>query len=243
MPRKWRTIDPGEVERLRSAGLNGAEIAKSFGVTEGAISKVLKKLNLAVKQHPILQDTTSIMEARLDMAGQLMKINNTANELLDLVMSWARGDKVALQVLESRIADKKVRVGDKIAWVKEFKMKDPREIALRAMAEIRGQIHLQMEIVQGIADMEEMAAFQKEVLDAIGSVSPEIRKQIIERLKERRFLRSTLGQSRARVLRSGEPDADREVGADGESDGGKVQLQQPRIPEGDPDGPLPEESV
>ena len=42
----------------------------------------------------------------------LGKINSYANELLDLLMRWKRGDDEALQILESQVsANRKFRVG------------------------------------------------------------------------------------------------------------------------------------
>jgi len=58
--------------------------------------------------------------------------------------------------------------------------------------EIRRQLHLQLEIVRGLYDVKAVAAFQGEVVDAIGEVAPETRQRIVQRLVERRALRSAL---------------------------------------------------
>ena len=42
-----------------------------------------------------------------------------------MVMAWQRGDDVALQILESQVQMKKVRVGKEIELIKEYKFKDP----------------------------------------------------------------------------------------------------------------------
>jgi hypothetical protein len=76
--------------------------------------------------------------------------------------------------------------------VTEYKFKDPRELALKAMAEIRGQLGLQLEIFKALYDMAAVAEFQKEVLEAIGNASPELRDQIIHNLQKTRAIRSTL---------------------------------------------------
>ena len=61
-----------------------------------------------------------------------------------------------------------------------------------AMAEIRGQLNLQLDIFKTLYDVEAIAEFQKEVLTAIEEVSPDVRNTIIRRLKERKALRGTL---------------------------------------------------
>ena len=61
-------------------------------------------------------------------------------------------------------AQKTVRVGKDEEEVVEYKLKDPRELALKAMAEIRGQLKLQLEIFQALYDMKAVQEFQQEVL-------------------------------------------------------------------------------
>jgi predicted transcriptional regulator len=181
-----------ELERLVSEGNRVSEIANKLGVSKGAISKRLKALNVAITKNVTLHHAGEIVEKKLDAIEQLQKINDYANELLDLLMRWNRGDEAALQILESQVASKKVRVGDKEEFVKEFKFKDPRELALRAMQEIRGQLSLQLEIYRALYDMAAAAEFQKEVLTAIGEVAPDVRDKIIHNLQKARVIRSTL---------------------------------------------------
>ena len=71
-------------------------------------------------------------------------------------------------------------------------MDQPQDVALKAMKEIRGQLKLQLEIFQALYDMTAVAEFQKEVLEAIGDVAPEVRTRIIDNLQKRRIIRSTL---------------------------------------------------
>jgi predicted transcriptional regulator len=181
-----------ELERLVSEGNRVSEIANKLGASKGAISKRLKALNVAITKNVTLHHAGEIVEKKLDAIEQLQKINDYANELLDLLMRWNRGDEAALQILESQVASKKVRVGDKEEFVKEFKFKDPRELALRAMQEIRGQLSLQLEIYRALYDMAAAAEFQKEVLTAIGEVAPDVRDKIIHNLQKARVIRSTL---------------------------------------------------
>jgi len=107
-------------------------------------------------------------------------------------MRWNRGEDEALQILESQVRKVKIGRGEDAQEVTEYKFKDPRELALRAMAEIRGQLKLQLEIFQALYDMQAVQQFQAEVLEIIGSVDPEARDEIIRRLTERNALRSTL---------------------------------------------------
>ena len=70
--------------------------------------------------------------------------------------------------------------------------KDPRELALKAMAEIRGQLNLQLEIFKTLHDMKAMQEFQEEVLEVIGKVDPSARAAIITGLNQRRAVRGSV---------------------------------------------------
>lgn len=131
------------------------------------------------------------MEQKLDAIGQLQKINEYANEMLDLLMAWTRGDGDALQVLESQV--KRIRIGnDEEVDIQEVKFKDPRELALKAMAEIRGQLKLQLEMFQALFSLQAAEEFQSTVLQVIGEVDPDVRSEIIHRLNKQRAIRSAV---------------------------------------------------
>ena len=172
------------------AGKSTKEIAKHFGVTPGAISQVKKELNINVVKSVALENAHRVVEKNLNSVAQLQKINAHANELLDLLMRWNRGDKAALQILESQV--RKVKVKGTEEEVSDYRFKDPRELALKAMAEIRGQLKLQLEIFQALYDMTAVAEFQKEVLEAINDASPETRDRIVYNLQKIRAVRSTV---------------------------------------------------
>jgi Asp-tRNA(Asn)/Glu-tRNA(Gln) amidotransferase B subunit len=166
------------------------EIAQFFGVTSGAITRARQELNINVIKTVALERAHEVAGKNLDAIAQLQKINDYANELLDLLMRWNRGDKEALQILEGQV--RKVKVRGQEEEVTEYRFKDPRELALKAMQEIRGQLVLQLDIFKTLYDVEAIAEFQKEVLNAIGEVSRDVRVAIIRRLKERRSLRGSI---------------------------------------------------
>lgn len=185
-----KRISVMELEKVIQEGCGVSEAARRLGVTKGAVSRKLKLLRIAVVKDSTMRHAGEIVEKRLDAIDQIKKINDHANELLDLMMRWNRGDDTALQILESQVRKVKIRGSEK--EIEEYKFKDPRELALMAMREIRGQIQLQFEIFQGLYDMQAVAEFQKEVLDAIGRCSPELKQQIVEELKKGGSIRSIL---------------------------------------------------
>jgi len=60
------------------------------------------------------------------------------------------------------------------------------------MHEIRGQLKLQFEISQALFDIKAVKEFQSQVLEVIGSVSPDARGEIIRKLTKTSALRSSL---------------------------------------------------
>lgn len=188
--RKFSNI---ELEQLVREGFGVSEIARKLGVTKGTVSKRLKALKVGISKDVTLRSAPQVVEKGLNAVEQLRKINADANELLDLLMRWNRGDEEAIQVLENQV--KKVRVKGKEEPVKQYKMKDPRELALRAMQEIRGQLRLQLDLLTALYDIQAVAEFQREVLQAVGEAAPDVRDKIIHRLQKASALRSTLDLS------------------------------------------------
>lgn len=182
-------IDRVKLNQLLKSGKSQKEVAQVFGVSEGAISKAKKELNLNVVKNVALENAHRVVDKNLNAVDQLQKINDYANEMLDLLMRWQRGDDEALQVLECQGNTKQVRVGNEVEFIKEYKFKDPRELALKAMGEIRGQLKLQLEIFQCLYDMKAVQEFQEEVLSAIGDAAPDVRDKIIYNLNEKRAVR------------------------------------------------------
>ncbi len=183
-------IDKQKLYRILSSGKSQKEAAQLFGVSKSAICKVAKNLNIGVVKNVALETAHKVVEKNINTLGQLQKINDYANDLLDLLMRWNKGDSEALQILESQA--RKVKVKGSEEEITEYRFKDPRELALRCMAEIRGQLNLQLDIFKTLYDVEAIAEFQKEVLSAIEEVSPNVRNTIIRRLKERKALRGSL---------------------------------------------------
>lgn len=183
-------VDVNKLSQMLRSGKSVKQCAKFFGVTPGAISQHKKNLHVGVVKNICMENAARVVDKNLNAVDQLQKINGYANELLDLCMRWQRGDNEALQILEGQV--RHVRVNGQDEPVKEFKFKDPREIAMRAMAEIRGQLKLQLEIFQSLYDMKAVEEFQTEVLTAIGEVSVDVKQRIIGKLSQRRVLRRSI---------------------------------------------------
>jgi uncharacterized protein YerC len=148
-------IDKIKLSQLLRSGKAQREIAQVFGVTESAISKAKKELNLNVVKNVALENAHRVVDKNLNAIDQLYKINEAANKLLD-------------------------------------ELEEKPDLKLRAMAEIRNQLKLQLEIFQCLYDLKAVQEFQDEVLTAIGEASPDDRDKIIRSLNEKRAIRSAI---------------------------------------------------
>ena len=183
-------VDVDELDKLlNEQGKTPSQCAKHFGVSRAAISQARRKLSHEITHKTASEAAPIVYQRNLDTVEQLQKINHDANEILDLLMRWGRGENEALQILESQ---KTVRVGKKEEQVVEYRLKDPRELALKAMGEIRNQLKLQLDIYQALYDVRAAEEFQREVLEAIGEVAPDVRDRIVSNLQEKRAIRSAV---------------------------------------------------
>jgi len=97
-----------------------------------------------------------------------------------------------------RIVDKNLNAVDQLHKINKQanelldKLEQKPEIKLKIMAEIRGQLKLQLDIFQCLYDMKAVQEFQQEVLTAIGEVNPDVRRTIIHNLNQKRVIRSVV---------------------------------------------------
>jgi DNA-directed RNA polymerase specialized sigma24 family protein len=76
-------IDKVKLNQLLRSGKSQREIAQVFDVTEGAISKAKKELNISVVKNVALENAGRIVDKNLNAIDQLRNINEKANGLLD----------------------------------------------------------------------------------------------------------------------------------------------------------------
>jgi hypothetical protein len=189
MPR--RKLSDRELLRRLDAGESQAQMAKEAGVTRQAIHDRVRHLRKKTTKAIVAgRRREDIIEERLDSMLQLRKINAHAVWLLEHLMGWAKGDSQAIQVLENQV--KTVRVGDEELSVKEVRMKDPRALAVQVMAEIRGQLDLQLELFKTMYSVEEAERFVNTLIEVIDEVAPDVRREIITRLNSRSNVRAAL---------------------------------------------------
>lgn len=166
-----RTISYIELEKYVRQGLGVVQIAKKIGVTKGAVSKALKRLEVGITKDVALRTAPKIADKKIDAMAQLSKINQSIHK--------------ELKYLEEEI-DKSTSQEERIS------LQDQK---LKHTAEIRKELNLLLSIISTLYNAEEVSAFQRITLEEIGHAAPEVRQRILERLNEIRATRSTLSLS------------------------------------------------
>jgi len=182
-------IDQNALSRLLSEGKTPSQCAKHFGVSNSAITKAKRKLGVIIAKDVQLESVHRFVGEYLDTIGQLRKINTDAHELLELCMAWVRGDQKAMQVLESQLSTKTIRVGDEEKLVEEVKMQDPKLVALKAMSEIRSQLTLQNQTLAMLSEMTAINEFQQELVQLLKEIDPGVCDEFCRRIDQRQALR------------------------------------------------------
>ena len=155
-----------ELEKLLNQGMGVRAIAKQLRVSPSAVSQRLKALRVAVSAHVAVRDGGRLAEQKYNAQEQLLSISRLINKELDFIQ-----EKI-----------KKEPEKERAKW---------QEAQLKHTAEIRQQIKLMLEIASTLYRVEEVANFQKIVIEEIGNESPECRERIVKRL----VARGSLGRS------------------------------------------------
>lgn len=168
--RKFSDLELGE--RIRE-GKSVKDIAAEFGVSPRAVYKRAKQLNLNIGKEIMMNQAAVIVKQEINAADQLMKINETSNELLDLLIETVQTEgedqKEKLKKLEPLL-------GEKASIL---------EALIKIKAEIRQQLRLVMDIWKVKFDAEQIADVQHTIIEEIGAESPECQRRIIERLHKK----------------------------------------------------------
>jgi predicted transcriptional regulator len=145
------------------SGHSQTEIARAFGVSRQAVSKELKRLRGKNTRVTVCKKLERVVDERIDALAQLQRINSKANEILNQAME---------------------RFDEGETWGKE------REIALKAMSEIRSQLALQIELFKTLFSLQAAGEFMNEVLEVLEQTSPELRARVIAGLQKKRGIAS-----------------------------------------------------
>lgn len=156
-----------QLDKMLRQGSTQKECADYFKVSAPAVSQAQKRLKTHIIRTVALEKSSQVMESHLDMMGQLRKVNNAINGELD---------RAQRDVEKAGALDKK----------------GIQEVMIKLSAEIRKQLTLQLAIAEVWHDQKIVSEFQREVLGVLNEADPQLRHEVIKRLKEKRILRGSV---------------------------------------------------
>jgi hypothetical protein len=160
-------IDKKRLKSLFRSGMRNKDIAEYFGVTPGAISQHTTDMKRSEHRAVILEKTPQFIQSHLDVVEQLKKINDAITFELDKAKGEADLASGAERIKFSRLI-------------------------VELSSEVRRQLDSQLKIFELWHDASVISEFQNEVLDILESVKPGTRNEIINKLKQRKVIRSTV---------------------------------------------------
>ncbi|MFH0809044.1 MAG: helix-turn-helix domain-containing protein [Pseudomonadota bacterium] len=192
-----------DIARLHRQGGSQAQIARQLGVSPSTVRRRMKKLQLPAGTLPS-PDMERRVSLGLDALGQLVKINERANSVLDLLTFGPKRrlrqtiEEQVKETLDKYLSQNRLD-GTKLPPIRfDFsRVTEDLKVALKAMAEIREQLKFHLDACKAVCDMQAAMEFEKAVLDAVGEVDPLVRRDIIQRLKEKRAAERPAAKPRA----------------------------------------------
>jgi len=184
-------FDRVKMSRMLREGKSQKDIARSMNVSEAAICKAKRELNINVVKNVALENAHRVTEEHLDAVQQVQKINVKANKMLDQLTGEDKVINRIVKAVEGVLAYEGDPVKQK-AYIRKVvnQINSDRNLTIKIMSEIRGQLNLQLEIFQALYSMKAVQEFQREVLEIIGEIEPDAKRKIVQRLKERSALRA-----------------------------------------------------
>ena len=160
-------VDLIQLDKYIREGKSGNECARIFGVSPSAICQARKKLKTHVVRTVAMEKAAQVVEAHLDMAGQLRRINQAINDELD---------RARQMVEEAKSLEDITKV---------------QEIMVKLASEIRKQLNAQVEIFEAYREHKEYNQWRLGVLTILMKYYPGDRNACIKELKEAGLLRGS----------------------------------------------------
>jgi hypothetical protein len=165
-----------DYEKCVDDGLSLTELSRALGVSKSTACERCKKYGLIpVKKRRRSLIVSTAGSGNHNALGQLRQINSITLEILQKAM---------------KALEEESQSGGKIT--------NPIALVFKAMSQVESQIKTEFSILEGLHEMEaqqDFREFSEEVLSVIEEVDPDVKREIIKRLHERKAARSTFGRA------------------------------------------------
>jgi len=186
-------FDRVKLSRMLREGKSQKDIAKAMNVSEAAICKAKKELNINVVKTVGLEQAHRVVDENLDIIGQLNRINEATIKIMDELVGEDQAiDRIAKAV--ETILQYKDEPEKQKAYIKRIilQLSQDKKLALEAGDRVLNQLKFQKEMFKDMVDIRVVAEFQRTVVDIIGKQHPKVRDEIVKNLKEHYALRQSV---------------------------------------------------
>lgn len=198
-------VDIAKLREMHANGMRAVDIAKHFGVGKSAITWHFKHLKLAATKNVIVEQAPKFVKDKLDAIEQLGHINEVVNRVLDELTGEEQTTKRMVQAVQSVLDYEKEPTKDNLKNLKAIilRINQDKNTAIKACAEIRGQVGLYFDIKKTLHDIKVVAEYHQVLIETLRATSPALRDDFLARMQERDGLERAL---RAKPVKSLEED-------------------------------------
>jgi non-homologous end joining protein Ku len=161
-----------KLQKWLDEGISQAEIARRYKVNPSSVCKAVRRLNKGNAKVVTQKAIPAIVDNKIDIMQQIRGINEKMQRHLDLIDEEISKD--------GQDAKDKMQLRDQM---------------VKYVAEIRKQMSTLLDISKTLYNAEEVQAFQRIVLQAIGEADPDTKKKIISELQKARSVGRAISDS------------------------------------------------
>lgn len=170
------------IKLLVECGVKQVAVADFFDVSQAAVSKAKKRIDLAVSKDIALFSAPKMISAKISLSDQLEALGKQCRELLEMVHVVLHGDPTSQ---EYRDCHSKLR---RLAGAN----RDLGGFVIKLQAELRKQLEFVFKMQSEIYSLKKVEEFQSIVLEEIQRAAPEVQQRIVAKLTEINAARSAL---------------------------------------------------
>ena len=187
-------IDVSKLSKMLSEGKTVKDCAEYFNVSSAAVSKAKKRLGLVVAKHIQLESAYRFVGQHLDAVRQLKDINKVTFQLLEELTGEEETTNRMVQAVQAVLDYEKEPTNDKLKDLKALilRINQDKNTAIRACAEIRGQLRLQNETLAMLTEMKGVYEFQQELIQLLKDIDQKVKDEFIRRLSQKQALRRVI---------------------------------------------------
>ncbi len=170
------------IKLLVEHGMKQVHVAGFFGVSQAAVSKARKRLDVAVSKDIALFSAGKMLDAKLTLSDQLEALGEQCRGLLKMIHLVLHGDP---GTQEYRDSNTKLR---RLAG----QNRDIGGFLIKLQAELRKQLEFVFKMQSEMYSLKKVEEFQSIVLEEIRLADPDVQQRIVSRLTEINAVHSSL---------------------------------------------------